>query len=140
MKSVSILLTFLLLGIVVSPAGADVYSWVDAAGVRHFSNTPPPDTTPGVTAIQEQIHDAVADGNRTAIDRETLDRINTERKETAPDTQGGKGLTESEDPAGQIEAQKTKADPSPSDLAASKKKTAAQRQRARIAAQGQQGQ
>ena len=86
MKPVLILLSILMLGLLVSPAGADVYSWVDADGIRHFSNTPPPDTTPGVVAVSEQAHDAFADDQRTAMDRKTMERIDNEQR-----PQGGKG-------------------------------------------------
>jgi hypothetical protein len=52
----------------VSPA--DIYSWTDANGVKHFSNAAPPDSAVGVTSSEEESHDAQADQQRVAIERQ----------------------------------------------------------------------
>ena len=121
-----------------APAGADVYSWIDADGVRHFSNTPPPDTTAGVTSMEERPYDAAADQARSAADRATLERIRQERiaAQQSAEPADGKGKPPEKAKPGEA-AGKTEAE---GDDDAKPKKTFAQKQRARDAAHASQGQ
>ena len=48
-------LLIIIMTLTFGPVGAmaDIYSWVDADGVKHFSNRPPPSGTPSVRVIEE---------------------------------------------------------------------------------------
>ena len=56
----------LLIGIFVwIPAlNADIYSWTDEKGVKHFGNSPPQNATDVRVVFKEQPHDAAADQQR----------------------------------------------------------------------------
>ncbi len=45
----------------VSPTSADVYSWIDENGVKHFGNQPPQNATDVKVLFKEAPHDAAAD-------------------------------------------------------------------------------
>lgn len=53
MKILSILLGLIIFYCLPGAVGADIYSWVDADGVRHFSNHAPPDGAKRVDMIEE---------------------------------------------------------------------------------------
>lgn len=137
MNRMWIVLALLVAIAVVSPAGAEVYSWVDADGVRHFSNFPPPDTTPGVAAIEERPYDAAADRERTAADRATMERIYQEQAKAAEKKDSAVGGDASpgrktETGAGTASEKSVEEDDTPQ-----RKKSLAQKQRSRAAGQGQ---
>jgi hypothetical protein len=56
-----------------------IYSWTDAAGVRHFSNAPPEAGTGVVTELQETPHDPQADLQRQSEDARELERLSQQR-------------------------------------------------------------
>ena len=48
------------------PAAADLYHWTDAQGVRHFSNTPPPEGADATVLLEEIPYDPETDDKRRA--------------------------------------------------------------------------
>ena len=46
------------------PAAADLYHWTDAQGVRHFSNTPPPEGADATVLLEEIPYDPESDDKR----------------------------------------------------------------------------
>ena len=48
------------------PAVADLYHWTDAQGVRHFSNTPPPEGADATLLLEEIPYDPESDDKRRA--------------------------------------------------------------------------
>lgn len=53
-------------------AGGEIYRWIDARGVMHFSNQPPPPGVRILERIAETPHDSVADRERREAEREVL--------------------------------------------------------------------
>lgn len=53
-------------------AGGEIYRWVDADGVMHFSNQPPPAGVRVLDRVAETPHDPVADRERREAEREAL--------------------------------------------------------------------
>jgi len=52
------ILILIIFFLTVCTAQVDLYSWTDAGGVKHFSNTPPPDTYAQQAQKQEEIKSA----------------------------------------------------------------------------------
>jgi hypothetical protein len=48
------------------PVTANLYHWTDAQGVRHFSNTPPPDGADATVLLEEIPYDPESDDKRRA--------------------------------------------------------------------------
>ncbi|MDJ0854550.1 MAG: DUF4124 domain-containing protein [Desulfobacterales bacterium] len=57
-----------------SMAVADIYSWTDADGVRHYSNKPPHDDVPAARRSGEIAYDAEADEKVQAAERRYFDQ------------------------------------------------------------------
>ena len=63
----SLISLFLLIGILlwVPASNADIYSWTDENGVKHFGNQPPENAANLKMVFKEEPHDAAADQQRT---------------------------------------------------------------------------
>jgi hypothetical protein len=59
----------------VSAANADVYTWVDENGVRHYSDSPPEDEEDAKVVFPEYQYDQSADKQRTEKDRQQLNSL-----------------------------------------------------------------
>lgn len=70
-------LRVLLLLVLVAGAAAagEVYEWIDAQGVRRFSNTPPPDGATVIRKREETPYDAAADAARQERDAALMEEI-----------------------------------------------------------------
>ena len=69
---------FFLIGILlwVPASNADIYSWTDENGVKHFGNQPPENAANVKMVFKEKPHDAAADQQRTETEnREQTDLI-----------------------------------------------------------------
>jgi len=75
MKFLDILMILMLTIIGVAVAGADVYTWVDENGVRHYSDSPPENAEDAKVMFQEYAHDEAADKKRTAKDKQQLNKL-----------------------------------------------------------------
>jgi len=83
---------FFLIGILlwVPASNADIYSWTDENGVKHFGNQPPENAANLKMIFKEEPHDAAADQQRTETqNRELTDLIRDleeeERRQAAED-------------------------------------------------------
>ncbi len=83
---------FFLIGILlwVPAANADVYSWTDENGVKHFGNQPPENAANLKMVFKEEPHDADADQQRTETQNRQLtdlirDLEEEERRQAAED-------------------------------------------------------
>ena len=70
----SLISLFLLIGILlwVPASNADIYSWTDENGVKHFGNQPPENATNVKMVFKEEPHDAAADQQRTETQNKQL--------------------------------------------------------------------
>ena len=73
----SLITLIFLIGILVwVPAStADVYSWTDENGVKHFGNQPPENATDVKMIFKEEPHDAAADEKRTETQNRELTEL-----------------------------------------------------------------
>lgn len=72
MKSVSMLLILVLIFFGVSAVFADIYTWTDEKGVRHYGDSPPEDAKDAKVMFQEYQYDESTDKNRTEQEQEQL--------------------------------------------------------------------
>ncbi len=74
---------FFLTGILlwVPASNADVYSWTDENGVKHFGNQPPDNAANVKIVFKEKPHDAAADQQRTSTENKELTELVRELEE-----------------------------------------------------------
>ena len=75
MKTIAILIISALVISGVSTANAEVYTWVDENGVRHYSNAPPVDAEETEIAFPEYQYDEAADKARTQKEEQELNAL-----------------------------------------------------------------
>ena len=76
MKSLITLIFILGILLWVPAANADIYSWTDEKGVKHFGNQPPENATDVKIVFEEKPHDEAADRQRRETEnRELTDLI-----------------------------------------------------------------
>jgi Domain of unknown function (DUF4124) len=56
-------------------SSADIYSWTDAKGVKHFGNQPPDDAADATIVFKETPHDATADQQRIDIEQKDWNEL-----------------------------------------------------------------
>lgn len=69
MKLVISLLCFMVILLWVSALSADIYSWTDKNGVKHFGNQPPDDAADVKLVFKEEPHNAAADQQRIDVEQ-----------------------------------------------------------------------
>lgn len=72
MRLLNIVLILMLINLGVSVVNADVYTWVDENGVRHYSDSPPEDKDDAKVMFPEYQYDESADKNRNQQDEQQL--------------------------------------------------------------------
>ena len=79
----SLISIIFLLGILVwvPASNADVYSWTDENGVKHFGNQPPDNAANVKMIFKEEPHDAAADEQRTETQNRELTELIRELEE-----------------------------------------------------------
>jgi len=55
----------------ISVARAEIYIWIDAKGIKHYTNTPPPEDAKVVEKREEKAHDAESHQRRMAAEQES---------------------------------------------------------------------
>lgn len=88
------------------PATANLYHWTDAAGVRHFSNRPPPDGANATVLLEEIPYDPESDDKRRAQE----DAMLQERESAEAQKRLENAERDAEEARRQAEAAKRKAD------------------------------
>ena len=64
-------------------AEANIYSWTDSNGVRHFSNSPPPaDKNASIEVHQEIAYDREADEERWELDKQEWEKLKQNLEES----------------------------------------------------------
>jgi len=75
MKLLNILIILMLTVFGVSVVNADVYTWVDENGVRHYSDSPPEDAEDTSVMFPEYQYDESADKKRSKQDQRQLNKL-----------------------------------------------------------------
>ena len=75
MKSITIAVFIFLGGLLVCAVQAEIYSWTDENGVKHYSHTPPPDRSVPVKTALEIQPDPATDQEIEKINEENVDAI-----------------------------------------------------------------
>ena len=86
MKSITMVMVFIFIGLTVSGVQAEIYSWTDENGVKHYSHTPPPDRSVPATTAPEIQPGPTTDQEIEKINEENIDAIleELEKEEQAP--------------------------------------------------------
>lgn len=72
MKIINILVLLMVVIFAVSGSYADIYTWTDENGVRHYSDSPPEDAQDAKAVFPEYQYDEKADKNRREMDQKQL--------------------------------------------------------------------
>ncbi len=94
MKSIAIVMIFTFAGLTASGVQAEIYSWTDENGVKHYSHTPPPEGTAQIKTIREISTSPQAAQADRKIDEDNieaiLDELEKENKTAAPKPRSSK--------------------------------------------------
>jgi hypothetical protein len=107
MKSAGILFAFIFVFLCATTSIAEIYSWTDENGVKHYGNVPPPNAENVEIKFQEYAYDAEADEKRTAEDQKRIaalikeidaenKRLEAEEKRRAEEAEKNKPPTQEE--------------------------------------------
>ena len=81
--SLAIAAAIVFIFMIASQPEANVYSWTDSNGVKHFSNSPPPsDENSSIDVTQEIAYDRAADEERWDLDRKEWEELTQNLEET----------------------------------------------------------
>ena len=72
MKSLCLFMIMMMTMVGISVVNADVYTWVDENGVRHYGDSPPEDAEDAKVMFPEYQYDEAADKNRGQQDQQQL--------------------------------------------------------------------
>ena len=75
MKLLNILIILMLTIFGASVVNADVYTWVDENGIRHYSDSPPEDAEDAKVMFPEYQYDESADKKRSKQDKQQLNTL-----------------------------------------------------------------
>ena len=75
MKSITMVLVFIFIVLTASGVQAEIYSWTDENGVKHYSHTPPPDRSVPVKTAPEIQPSPTTDQEIEKINEENIDAI-----------------------------------------------------------------
>ena len=75
MKSIAMVMIFIFAGLAVSLVQAEIYSWTDENGIKHYSQTPPPDRSVTIKAAPEIQPNPTADHKIEKINEENVDAV-----------------------------------------------------------------
>ena len=86
MKSISLIMIFIFAALAVSGAQAEIYSWIDENGVKHYSHTPPPDRSVPIKTAPEIQSESITDQEIEKLNEENIEAIlkALEKEEQAP--------------------------------------------------------
>jgi hypothetical protein len=75
MKSIAMVIVFIFAGLTASGVQAEIYSWTDENGVKHYSHTPPPDRSVPMETAPEIKSTPATDQEIEKINEENIDAI-----------------------------------------------------------------
>lgn len=98
MKSAGILLILVLIFFGVAAANAQIYTWTDKDGIRHYGNSPPEDAEDARVMFPEYKYDESADKKRTEQEQKQLKLMieEMEKQDAAAQAEEKRRLEESE--------------------------------------------
>jgi type IV secretory pathway VirB10-like protein len=82
MKPIAIVIILGFVCLTASGIDAEIYSWTDEKGVKHYSNTPPPDSATQIKTAQEIPPIPQVSQSREKIDEENFEAILEEQNKT----------------------------------------------------------
>ena len=86
MKSITMIMVFIFTGLSVSGIQAEIYSWTDENGVKHYSHTPPSDRSVPIKTAPEIRSESTADQELEKLNQENIDAILKELEEEQAST------------------------------------------------------
>ena len=75
MKSIAMVMVFIFAGLTASSVQAEIYSWTDENGVKHYSHTPPADRSVRIKTAPEIQPGPTSDQKTEKINEENIDAI-----------------------------------------------------------------
>ena len=75
MRAITILIISALIAFGISTVNAEVYTWVDENGIRHYSDSPPAEVEDAKAAFPEYQYDESMDKNRTQKDQHEINAL-----------------------------------------------------------------
>jgi hypothetical protein len=84
MKSIAMVMAFVFAGLTASGVQAEIYSWTDENGVKHYSHTPPPDRSAPLEAAPEIKPAPTTNREIEKINEENIDAILEELEKEEP--------------------------------------------------------
>jgi HSP90 family molecular chaperone len=98
MKSIGMLLLLVMIFFGVSAVFADIYTWTDENGVRHYGDSPPEDAKDARVMFPEYQYDESADKNRTEQDQQQLKSLikQIEKEAAADQAEEQRGIEEAQ--------------------------------------------
>jgi hypothetical protein len=75
MKPITIIIIFIFACLTTSGIEAEIYSWTDENGVRHYSNTPPADRAAQIKTAREIPPGPEVSQTRAKIDQENFEAV-----------------------------------------------------------------
>ena len=75
MKSITMVMVLIFIGLTAPGLQAEIYSWTDENGVKHYSHTPPPDRSVPVKTAPEIQPGPTTDQEIEKINEENIDAI-----------------------------------------------------------------
>ena len=73
MKSIAMLMIFIFAGLTASGVQAEIYSWIDETGTKHYSQTPPPDRSVLIKTSPEIQPESTTDQEIEKLNEENVD-------------------------------------------------------------------
>jgi hypothetical protein len=84
MKSIAMVMVFIFAGLTASGVQAEIYSWADENGVKHYSHTPPTDRSVRIKTAPEIRPGQTTDQKTEKISEENIDAILDELDKEEP--------------------------------------------------------
>lgn len=81
MKKISLLTALLIFFFLPNLTFAEIYSWIDENGVKHFSNEPPPEGVKILNQTKEIKTDKAKDRQREESDKQYMQKLEQESRE-----------------------------------------------------------
>ena len=75
MKSITMIMVFIFIGLAASGVQAEIYSWTDENGVKHYSHTPPPDRSVPIKTAPEIRSESKTDQEIEKLNEENIEAI-----------------------------------------------------------------
>jgi chromosome segregation ATPase len=75
MKYIAVIFLLMVTLLWVPASVADIYTWTDENGVKHFGNQPPAGATDAKVIFKEESHDAAADQKREATENKEINEL-----------------------------------------------------------------